>query len=158
MAIEQVPLGLDCRLYRNTGTYETPTWVLMTMIRDNTLGLESSEADVTSRANAGWRATVPTLHEGSLEFEMLDKRTVSPTDDISVIQDAWLNRTPIEFAVMNGPINVVTSRGLRGTFNIMTFSRGEALEEGVTYSVSAMVGQSDNPPEFIVGDITWVPV
>jgi hypothetical protein len=157
MAIEQIPLGLECRLYHNTSTYATPTWKEFKYVRDNTLGLESGEADVSSRANAGWRATVPTLHDGSLEFELLDKRTVTAGDDVEILQDAWLNRTPLEMAVMNGPINSVNSRGLRAAFNVMTFSRGEALEEGVVYSVSCKVAQSDNPPEFIVGDVTWTP-
>lgn len=34
------------------------------------LNLEKGEADVTTRANNGWRATKGTLKEGSIEFEM----------------------------------------------------------------------------------------
>ncbi len=63
-------LGIDAKLYYNTGTYETPTWVELTNVRDVTLSLERSEADVTTRANAGWRATAPTLKEATIEFEM----------------------------------------------------------------------------------------
>jgi len=66
-----VRLGLDAKLYRNTGTYDTPTWVEMTNVKDLTLNLESGEADVTTRANNGWRATVATLKDGSIEFEMV---------------------------------------------------------------------------------------
>lgn len=36
-----------------------------------TLSLETGEADVTTRANSGWRATVGTLKEASVEFEMV---------------------------------------------------------------------------------------
>ncbi len=34
-----VKLGLDAKLYRNTGTYDTPTWVEMTNVKDLTLNL-----------------------------------------------------------------------------------------------------------------------
>jgi hypothetical protein len=36
-----------------------------------TLNLEAGEAEVTTRANSGWRATVATLKEASVEFEMV---------------------------------------------------------------------------------------
>ena len=40
-------------------------------MRDLTLNLETGEADITTRANNGWRATLATLKDGSIEFEML---------------------------------------------------------------------------------------
>ena len=66
-----VKLGLDAKLFQNTGTYATPTWDEITNVRDLTLNLEAGEADVTTRGNAGWRATVATLKDGSIEFEMV---------------------------------------------------------------------------------------
>ena len=66
-----VRLGLDAKLYRNTGTYATPVWAEITNVKDLTLNLEKGEADVTTRANLGWRALVGTLKEASLEFQMV---------------------------------------------------------------------------------------
>jgi len=65
-----IKLGLDGKLYRNNGTYDVPDWVELTNVKDVTLNLEKGEADVTVRANQGWRATAATLKEGSVEFEM----------------------------------------------------------------------------------------
>ena len=66
-----VKLGLDAKLFRNTGVYATPTWVEMKNVKDLTLNLEASESDVTTRGNAGWRATIAALKDGSIEFEMV---------------------------------------------------------------------------------------
>ena len=62
-----IKLGMEAKLYRNTGTYAAPTWVEMLNVKDLTLNLEASEADVTTRGNAGWRATIAALKDGSIE-------------------------------------------------------------------------------------------
>ena len=141
-----VRLGLDAKLYRNTGTYESPTWVEMTNVKDLTLNLESGEADVTTRGAAGWRATVATLKEGTIEFEM-----VWDTADagFTAIQQAWFGNASIEFAVMDGDITVAGSQGLRATFSITKFSRNEPLEEALSVSVSAKPTYADNAPEWM---------
>ena len=141
-----VRLGLDAKLYRNTGTYETPTWVEMTNVKDLTLNLESGEADVSTRGAGGWRATVATLKDGSIEFEM-----VWDTEDagFTAIQQAWFGNTSIEFAVMDGDITTSGSQGLRATFSITKFSRNEPLEEALSVSVSAKPTYAANAPEWM---------
>jgi predicted secreted protein len=141
-----IRLGMEAKLYRNTGTYAAPTWVEVANVRDLTLNLESGEADVTTRANNGWRATVATLKEGSIEFEM-----VWDTEDtnFTAIQTGFFDNTPIEFAVMDGDITVTGTQGLRATMSIVNFSRGEPLEEAVTASVSAKPTYATNPPEWM---------
>ena len=64
-------LGLDAKLFRNTGTYAAPVWVEIKNVKDVTLNLEAGEADVSTRGNAGWKATAATLKDGSIEFEMV---------------------------------------------------------------------------------------
>ena len=64
-----VVLGLDAVLYRGAAGTRGTTEV--TNVKDLTINLESGEADVTTRATEGWKASVATLKEGSLEFGML---------------------------------------------------------------------------------------
>ena len=127
-------LGMEAKLYRNNGTYAVPDWVEMTNVKDLTLNLEAGEADVTTRGNNGWRATVASLKDGSIEFEM-----VWDTADagFTAIQQAYFNNTSIEFAVMDGDIATVGSEGFCANFVITGFSRGEPLEEAITVSVTA---------------------
>lgn len=141
-----VKLGLDAKLYRNTGTFGSPTWNEIKNVKDVTLNLEAGEADVTTRGNNGWRATVATLKDGSIEFEMVWD---SADDDFASIRDAFLNKTSIELAVMDGDVAVAGSQGLRATCMITNFSRNEALEEAITVSVTAKPTYSANPPSWL---------
>ena len=142
-------LGLDAKLYRNAGTYAAPTWDLIGNVRDLTLNLETGEADVSTRGNNGWRATVGTLKDASLEFEMVWDTADS---DFGAVRDAFLNNNTVEFAVMDGLITGAGSsgsQGLRATFRIASFSRNEALEEAITVSVTAKPTYSANPPSWM---------
>ena len=67
-----VKLGLDAKLYFCVaGIGGSPTWTELTNVKNVTLSLQKGEADVTTRANSGWKATAGTLKEGSIEFEMV---------------------------------------------------------------------------------------
>ena len=128
-----VKLGLDAKLYRNTATNAAPTWNEIVNVRDLTLSLEAGEADVTTRGNNGWRATVATLKDASIEFEMVWD---TEDTDFAAIRDAFLNREAIQFAVMDGGIVVTGSQGLKAFCMVTAFSRNEALEEALTVSIT----------------------
>ena len=138
--------GMNAKLYRNTGTYAAPVWGEMGNVKDVTLSLEKAEADVTTRANAGWRANAATLKNASIEFEM-----VWDTGDagFTAIQQAYFGNTAIEFAVMDGDITVVGTQGLRATMEVFNFSRSEPLEEAITVSVTLKPTYATNPPEWM---------
>lgn len=141
-----IKLGMEAKLYRNTGDFATPVWVELSNVKDLTLSLEKGEADVTTRANGGWRALAGTLKDGSIEFEM-----VWDTQDtgFTAIKDAWFNDTPIEFAVMDGDITASGSQGLRATMEVFNFSRNEPLEEAVTVSVTIKPTYAANAPQWM---------
>ena len=46
----------------------------ITNVKDLTVSLEKAEADTSMRANNGWRATVGTLKDASIEFTVLNKQ------------------------------------------------------------------------------------
>ena len=142
-----VRLGMEAKLYWNSGTYAVPTWEEMGNVKDVTLNLEKGEADVTTRANDGWRATLGTLKEGSIEFEM-----VWDTDDAGflALKDAYFNDTAIEMAVMDGDVAASGSQGLRASFSVTNFSRSEPLEEAIGVSVTLKVTYSANAPEWMI--------
>lgn len=143
----RIVYGLDAKLYRNTGTYETPTWVEITNVRDLRLTVEANESDVTTRANKGWSAVVPTLLDGSIDFDMVYD---SDDENVTTIEDAFFGRSAIEFAVMDGDIQTEGTRGLRASMVIVKFDRDEKLEDALKVSVTAKVTLSENPPERFV--------
>ena len=113
-----VKLGLHAKLYRNTGSAGTPAWNEIANVRDVTLNLETGEADVSTRGNGGWRANIATLKGATLEFEMMWD---TADDDFTAIREAFLNNTPIEFAVLDGASNQSGSQGLRASMAIINF-------------------------------------
>ena len=138
-------LGMNCKLYRNTTSYASPTWAAIDIVRDLTLGMEKGQADVSTRGNNGWRANASTLKEGSIEFEIVWK----PGDaSLTALRSAFLNNTPLELLALDGPVGTLGSEGLRATCDIVSFGRNEPLEEGVTVSVVAKPTLSVNPPEW----------
>lgn len=142
-------LGLECKIFRNTGTYEAPTWVEMTNVKDVTLNMSKGQADVTTRGNAGWRAKRGTLKEAPLEFSMVHSKSDA---GFAAIQSAFLNNTAIELAVMTGAMNDPEAEGFRATFEVFSFSSNQSLEEAVMYDVSMEPTYTANAPEWINGE------
>ena len=138
-------LGMEGKLFRNAGTYAIPDWKEMKNVKDLTLTLEKGEADLTTRGNAGWKATVGTLKEGSIEFEM-----VWDTEDagFTAIKSAYFGNSLIGLAVMDGPIETSGNQGLWADCMITNFSRDEALEEAITVKVTAKPTYSTNAPHW----------
>jgi hypothetical protein len=95
-----IKLGMEATLnYKVDGQDAAGSWLELTNTKDVTLSLEAGEADVTTRANAGWRAIVATLKEASVEFEM-----VWDTGDagFGVIRDAYLGNAIVGFQILDG--------------------------------------------------------
>jgi hypothetical protein len=128
--------------YKTGGQGGGGTWTTLTNVKDVTLTLETAEADVTTRANAGWRATVATLKEGTVEFEM-----VWDTADagFTAIRTAFLTNAIIGLQVLDGD----SGQGLQADFMVTSFTRNEPLEEAMTVSVTAKITYSDDPPSWI---------
>jgi len=121
-------LGMNAKLYY--GTAGGPANTEMTNVRNVTLNLEAGEADVTTRANSGWRATAPTLRECSVDFEMI----WDPSDaGFAAVKNAYLTNGLIALKVLDR----ANGQGPDGDFSITSFSRSEELEEAITVSVTA---------------------
>ncbi|MGI6273728.1 MAG: phage tail tube protein [Anaerohalosphaeraceae bacterium] len=127
-------LGMNAKLYQGAAGVAVADMTENGNVKDVTLNLEAGEADVTTRANSGWRATAPTLRECTCEFEMIWK----PGDtQFQAIKTAFLTAATIALAVLTGDKATAGSEGPAGDWSITNFSRNEALEEAVTVSVTA---------------------
>lgn len=129
-------LGMSGKIYYGTAGVALTSMTELTNARDVTLTLEAGEADVTTRANLGWRATAPTLREASAEFEMVWKPGEA---GFEAIKDAYLANLTIELAILDGDKGDTGGgwQGPKGSFSITSFSRSEPLEEAMIVSVSA---------------------
>lgn len=133
-------LGYECKLYYDATpmaageTAVDATWSEVTIVRDASANLDKDEADMTTRANAGWKATRGSLRDGSVEFELLYD---SDNAALAAIRTAYLTNVRIALAVMDGDIAVAGAEGFVANFEIMSFNVPQPLTEGVTVSVTA---------------------
>lgn len=135
-------LGMNAKLYfsntaltnTNTNAVSGASWTEMTNVKDVTVNMETGEADVTTRANSGWRATAATLREMTIEFEMQWKTTDA---GFTAVKSFFLNSGEIALAAMDGAINTTNNQGPAGNFTITNFSREEPLEDAVKVKVTA---------------------
>ena len=131
-----IVLGLDAKLLRGAAGATGATEVKN--VKDLTLNLESGEADVTTRATQGWKASVATLKEASLEFGILYD---AEDADFTAFQAAYFGNTPIALFVTDG-----NGSGLDADWSITGFSMEQNLEEAVTVSVTAKPTASTRAP------------
>lgn len=130
-------LGMNAVL--KYGTAGTRAATNLTNVRNVTLNLETGESDVTTRANNGWRATVSTLKDASLEFEMVWE---AGDAGFTAIKNAFFNNSAIALLVLSS----ATGEGLDADFVITNFSREEQLEEAIMVSVTAKPTLSTRAP------------
>lgn len=125
-------LGMNAKLYQGTAGDPIGALSEISNVKDLTLTLEAGKADITSRANSGYRGTAATLREITSDFEMVWK----PGDaGFDAIRAAWLSNGTLEFAIMDQDKAVSGAQGPIGTFSVTSFTRTENLEEAITASV-----------------------
>ena len=122
-------LGMKGKLFHGPGgSTGVPTNELGN-VSDVTLTLDAAEADVTTRSNSGFRATVSGLKECSIEWTMMYK----PGDaGFKAVREAWYSGDPLHLAALTS----ATGEGPVGDFSVTGFSRSEPLEEAITYEVT----------------------
>lgn len=130
-------LGKDASLmYAAVGASAPTTPGGMTAIgnvKDLSADFSAGEADVSTRGNGGWRATLATLREASITFQMV----WNPTDAaFTAIQTAFLASGQVSFAVLDQAAATVGCQGLIGDFSITNFSQTQNLEEAQMVDVT----------------------
>ncbi|TXH48569.1 MAG: hypothetical protein E6Q97_24490 [Desulfurellales bacterium] len=116
--------GKNCKLYYNSGTYASPTWVEVKNVKDLTLTLTYDEAEVSTRG--GGKQYEPTLLDSQIEFEMV-------RDTADSVQTALLaafeNQTVLDLAVAEGAIATNGTKYYRDDYKIFSSPHNEALAD-----------------------------
>lgn len=141
-------IGLDCKLYRNTGTYASPVWNEISNVADVTVQLSKGEAETSTRASA-WKTRKGTLKDASIDFQL---KYVPGDTDFAALLASYTGNTSVELLALDGPIGTTGSQGLRAVCEVFNFQQGQPLEGAVTFDVSAKP-----TPSFDVGGAAIVP-
>lgn len=138
-----IVLGLSGKLYKNTNTYASPTWVLIPNVQDLELKIEGDQFEVSQRAGGGWKEFVNTLFDAEITFNM----PYNPADTILTgLQTlARPGGATVELLVLDGLVATSGSQGLRATCAIKTGSgRSEKLSEAMTVAFTAKPSPAAN--------------
>ena len=134
-------IGLDAKLFR--GTAGTQGTIEVTNVKDVSLRLESGEADVTTRKSKGWKLSIATLKEASLEITILYD---TEDEDFLAFKTAYFTNTPLSLFVTDGD---TTAHGLDADFSVTGFTVDQPLEEAVTVKITAKPTASDRAPVWV---------
>jgi len=137
-------LGLDAKLFRGAAGTQAATEV--TNVKDLTLTLESGEANVTTRATSGWKASVATLKDASLEFGILYD---TEDADFLAFQTAYFSNEPMALFISDGE-----GSGLDADFSITGFTVEQPLEEAIAVSIKAKPTSSTRAPQWVASSAT----
>jgi hypothetical protein len=116
-------LGIQCKVYRNTGTYGSPTWVAINLVRDD------SPASPWDMVPADSRETPVKLYEKT-QIDFTDTLTVR-CDNADAGYQALCNtaagRTPIDLLILDGPITVEGTLGYRAHWHLSKTGQDQAI-------------------------------
>lgn len=133
-------LGMNAKLYYGAADAVLNTMTEVTNVKDVTLNMECGEADITTRANSGWKATAPTLRDATLEFAMQWKDSDAA---FTAIKNAFLANSTLALAVLTGASSAAGSEGPKANWSITKFSRDESLENAIMVNVTAKISAFD---------------
>ena len=134
MPLDETPVvGKDCKLYLNSATHATPTWVEVDKAINVSANLGKGEADVSARYS-GWKLTKGALKELEISFTYRHKRGADTVFD--TLLAAYINDTPTEFAVMDAEITESGAQGPRAYCEVLTLNLTQELENSEEYEVT----------------------
>lgn len=135
-------LGFQAVIYRNSASYDTPTWDEVTDISDLNLTPAMEEADSTARGQGGLGTSEPTI----LRIEISGKiRDGSPANaDYTAFQNAFYGRSALDLLVLDGPRTVVGSTGVRADFKLFNWAQDQSLATALfnDFSLKPCVGNT----------------
>jgi hypothetical protein len=125
MANNGVIAGHAAKLYMNTGTNASPTWVLIEEVGDVSLpDLGISLAEVATRASA-YIANLAGLFNFALEFEALHKGAPTVWD---VLRARFFARTPTQFLIADGLVATSGTEGFKAYYFFEKFPIDQPLQ------------------------------
>lgn len=125
-------LGLDCKLFRNTNTYATPTWNEVTLATEVSVNQTAGKGDVSNRSSV-YKLYRAAQIDASLEFTM---RYDSANDDYTAFKTAFLARSIMDIWVADGAAATTGTTGPRMNVMITEFSHAQPLSDGVDIKIS----------------------
>jgi len=132
-------VGNDLKLYYNTGTNASPTWVELTKIGDVTVNINCNEAEVDLRAS-DWILALPAKLNGSIDVMLAYDGADSKFDDMRAMA---LGRTQKQFASADGSITDNDTEYFAAFCFFSSFPWGQPTQEMSSGDASLALGYTE---------------
>ena len=120
--------GIDCKVYRNTGTYASPTWALVNPTIEVTVNLENSTFDASNR-DSNYRLQLPALTDISVDFRFHKDKDDA---DFLALETAAQTRANLDLLILDGLQTVAASDGWRILGFFSSWTEAQPLEDAIT--------------------------
>lgn len=131
--------------YKVDGIAAGGAWVELDNCKDLKTGLSSSEHDVTTRRQKGWKATEPVQKAVEITFDMIcDENDAG----FNAIRTAWLTDGVLGIQALSRPLED-GGQGPQFDGKVFSFERNEPTDGPQTVSVKLMPCYSETPPSWL---------
>ena len=132
--------GTDCKLYKNTATWASPTWSEIDIIRDLTLPMTRDKGDVSTRGD-----TFKAYVAGLIDAPITATAVWDPSDTgFAALLDAFIAKSTVELAILDGASNAAGSEGLHADFYVTKCERAETMDGGVLANLEFAIAKTSN--------------
>lgn len=141
-------LGIDAKLYYNTGTYGSPTWTEVTCVKDFKLNLKWSTTEAPSRANrVGEKAKLQIDISGTGQLKASDTDTA-----YVAFWNALVSSTGnLDVLILNGDKANNGSRGVRYDALVTDGSEDQGIGNAIYDDIELVPDAfKTNPPKYAV--------
>lgn len=134
MAAPSAPImGFNGKAYYNSGTYGSPTWVLISNVGDISVTDEMTETAIQLRSQSGMEVTVAGLRKVAFEWDSV----YDPADTAqTALRSAYAARTKTDFLFLDQANGTTGSAGLRVQALVTKFPRQEKINEAMMVNVA----------------------
>jgi len=138
--------GIRGQTYYNSGTRQTPVWNRAKLLRDLTLPLASNEIAIKNKGSL-WvkylRGLLDVAIDGEADWE-------PGTVVFEGFKSSFFTEKVIELLILDGGIKKQGAQGVRASFIVTRFERGEPLEDAMSVSFSLrLAAESEYEPQWV---------
>lgn len=134
-------LGLNAVLYRNTGTYGSPTWTAVTCVSDLKVDPSWDTVEIPTRASKikkNGKTLLGVAITGSLKSHLTDAAY------LAIIAALMSQTTVIDFMVLNAGNTDTGAHGFRGEFLVTQGGEDQGVGSGIKTDITFVPADTDN--------------
>ena len=128
-------------VYRNTGTYASPTWAQVNPVIEVTVNLDSSAFDASNR-DSNYRLQLPSLIEVSADFRFHKDKDDA---DFLALEAAAQTGANIDLLILDGVRTSAASDGWRIQGFFTSWNESQPLEDAITVDATFVPAAIANP-------------